>query len=504
MTCTANGTAKAGNYSNTGYVEGTPEGLEGVIGKVQNSDVSGYYGADPSIEITKTTNGEDAKTAPGPLIKVGEPITWRYMITNTGNVDLTGVSVVDDEEGIIATCPTMLAASATVTCTITGTAEEGQYSNLATVTGNPPAGFGPVTDSDPSHYFGVDPGVRIKKLTNGVDIDAADPPYILVGNPVNWTYQVSNVGNLQLAGVSVTDSDASLVISCPKATLPTGASMTCTASGTAVAGEYENTGIVKALPAGLSEQVQDLDVSRYFGAEPVIRLTMFTNGEDAKHAPGPYIPVGQPVVFTYQITSQDTRYIFTEIAVTDDSGVTVTCPVTTLEPGNDPIMCTASGTAGLGQQNLAGHVTAKALIHPTQDVLGRVETSDTSHYFGYALGLGLVKLTDGQQVPAPPGPEFAVGSTVTWTYEVTNTSNVPLTDIEVEDDQEGAVICPPGELGVGQSITCSASGTVIAGEYRNEAYASGKFGQETVKSSVAVSYHQGTSGYSIFLPLILR
>jgi hypothetical protein len=83
--------------------------------------------------------------------------------------------------------------------------------------------------------------------------------------------------------------------------------------------------------------------------------------------------------------------------------VTVTCPTTTLAPGDDPIVCTASGTAALGQQNLASHVTAKVIPRDDGEELGTVQASDPSHYFGYTLGLDLVKRTN-QIVTEPPGP----------------------------------------------------------------------------------------------------
>ena len=44
---------------------------------------------------------------------------------------------------------------------------------MGTATGTPPVGD-PVSDSDPSHYFGTVAGLDIEKSTNGEDAD--DPP----------------------------------------------------------------------------------------------------------------------------------------------------------------------------------------------------------------------------------------------------------------------------------------------------------------------------------------
>lgn len=114
----------------------------------------------PSIDIEKSTNGEDADDAPGPSIRVGAPVTWSYVVANTGTVDLTGITVVDDK-GVILDCQgkTSLTAGASMTCTGAGVATLGQYSNVGTATASwtMASGSGTVTDSDASHYLGVTP-----------------------------------------------------------------------------------------------------------------------------------------------------------------------------------------------------------------------------------------------------------------------------------------------------------------------------------------------------------
>ena len=65
-------------------------------------------------------------------------MTWTYVVTNTGDVDLTNVEVTDDIEGTICTIGD-LAVGETDTCTATGVATLGQYANMGTVTGFYPA-----------------------------------------------------------------------------------------------------------------------------------------------------------------------------------------------------------------------------------------------------------------------------------------------------------------------------------------------------------------------------
>src|SRR5690606_22961723 len=154
----------------------------------------------------KATNGADADAAPGPYVPIGDPVEWDYVVTNTGNVTLTGITVTDEPappDGI--TCPqTALPAGAAMTCTATGTAAAGPFANTAQVEATPASG-GTVTDSDPSHHFGVEPGIDIEKATNGEDADDAPGPYVPVGDPVTWAYVVTNESNVPITGVAVTD-----------------------------------------------------------------------------------------------------------------------------------------------------------------------------------------------------------------------------------------------------------------------------------------------------------
>lgn len=110
----------------------------------------------PAVKIKKSTNGEDADNAPGPSIPVGGAVSWRYVVTNTGTINLTGLVVVDDR-GVSVNCngQTTLSAGQTLMCTASGVATLGQYSNVGKVTAN--SASGSVDDSDPSHYLGVTP-----------------------------------------------------------------------------------------------------------------------------------------------------------------------------------------------------------------------------------------------------------------------------------------------------------------------------------------------------------
>ncbi len=167
MECTATGVAIEGQYANMGKVEGTTPG-DMVI---DDEDPSHYFGAKPGIDIEKATNGEDADDPTGPVVPVGSDVTWTYVVTNTGNVELTNVTVTDNQIGQIACPESTLAPQETMDCTASDIAMAGQYANMALVEGTTPGGMD-ITDEDPSHYFGDDCNIKVEKTCIVLDMPA--------------------------------------------------------------------------------------------------------------------------------------------------------------------------------------------------------------------------------------------------------------------------------------------------------------------------------------------
>ena len=338
---------------------------------------------EPAIDLEKATNGKDADNPPGPTITVGDAVTWTYAVTNTGNVTLTNVTVTDDVLGAI-TCPqTTLAPGGVMTCTAFGTATEGQYANLGTVTGETETGQ-EVNDEDPSHYNGRvadEPAIDLEKATNGEDADDPPGPTITVGDPVTWTYVVVNTGNVTLTNVAVTD-DVLGAIDCPQTTLAPGAEMTCTAGGTAAEGQYANLGTVTG-ETETGQEVSDEDPSHYNGRvadQPAIDLEKATNGEDADDPPGPTLEVGAVVTWTFVVTNIG-NVALVDVAVTDDQIGAIACPQTTLAV-DEVMTCTANGIAQAGQYANMGTVTGNSAT------TGETVTDlDPSHYSTQPTGL---------------------------------------------------------------------------------------------------------------------
>ena len=119
-------------------------------------------------------------------ITLGDDLWYQFVVTNTGNVTLTNVAVVDDTFGIAVTCPaTTLAPVVSTTCTADAAhtvtvaeADAGNVHNEATTNATDPNGA-PVTDSDALDTPVIqNPSIGIEKLTNLVDADTAPGPYL--------------------------------------------------------------------------------------------------------------------------------------------------------------------------------------------------------------------------------------------------------------------------------------------------------------------------------------
>jgi hypothetical protein len=104
-----------------------------------------------------------------------------------------------------------------------------------------------------------------------------------------------------------------------------------------------------------------------------------------------------------------------------------------------------------------------------------------------SAGIAVTKLTNGTNNNAPPGPTVPVGSTVTFTYTVTNGGNVPLAGVTVQDDNGTAADSGDdfnatftggdgngnGLLDVSETFTFTASRIATSGQYTNIGTATG-------------------------------
>jgi hypothetical protein len=256
-----------------------------------------FANTQPAIQIVKLTNNTNNDSPPvagvpdGPMVPVGSPVTWTYIVTNPGNEPIENVEVTDDHVGIIAGQPigdtnsnNKLDPNETWGYAAAGTAVAGQYSNIGGVTGASTLSHTSVGAQNPDHYFGVQPGIQIVKKTN--DLDNANA-HVAADSTVTWTYFVTNTGNVALKDVAVTDN----MLTVPPAAvlgsdnlhnigdanndslLQVGETWEFTASGTAIAGQYVNTGTATGTDATntVTTPVTASEDDGYFGDVTGIR-----------------------------------------------------------------------------------------------------------------------------------------------------------------------------------------------------------------------------------------
>ncbi len=365
----------------------------------------------PAIALVKKTNGSDNNTAPGIYLRVGSTVTWTYLVTNTGNVPLSAAAVTDDKVGDVACPASYLAVGDTMTCKATGVVIAGQYTNVGTVIANDALGTR-VTATDADNYFGSAPRMTLVKTTNDTDNNAAPGLSIPVGSPLTWKYVVTNTGNVALSNLAITDNKIAGTI-CSAPSLAIGASFTCSKTGTATAGQYTNIGTATAKdPAGATVTASDSD--NYFGVNAVVSLVKKTNGTDNNSGPGPVVSTGSTVTWTYAITNGG-NVALSKIAVTDDKAGAVTCPAATLAPGAS-MTCSKTGTATKGQYTNVGTVNAT-------DPGGRiVSAQDVDHY------LGVDPPTADLAVTAVAPQTGTAGGTFTYLMKAINNGVTPATN----------------------------------------------------------------------------
>ena len=214
-----------GSITNTATADGSPTG--GVLVPATDTLTVAITGQAPALTIDKT-----AKASYGP----GDTITYSYLVTNTGNVTINALAVSDDKLGAI-TCPvSSLAPAAFTTCTAThlvsgADLDLGSITNTATADGSPTGGvLVPATDTLTVAITGQAPALSLKKTS--------DQDGYVVGDTIDYTYLVTNTGNVAIGNLAVTD-DKLADVTCPATptTLNPGDTITCTATYKTVAAD---------------------------------------------------------------------------------------------------------------------------------------------------------------------------------------------------------------------------------------------------------------------------
>ena len=227
---------------------------------------------------------------------VDETITYTLTATNTGNVTLTAVDVEDPLLGELDCTPVIpatLEAGASLTCTGTYdvTADDlayGGIDNSATATGLAPDEETEVSSEASLLIPSVTPRLSVVKT-------ASPETYSTVNELITFTILVSNVGNVSLDNVAVTDSWGALTLDCDPAasgvTLDILENITCTASyrttgGDLTIGELTNS-------ASATGQYQP-DGGDPIDVDDTASVTVYREGSGPTPTPTPTPPAPSP------------------------------------------------------------------------------------------------------------------------------------------------------------------------------------------------------------------
>ncbi len=379
----------AGTHTNIATATGTPPSGPDVTD--EDTQIV-TFNTMPSIHIAKSfewTTGDGSQ--------VGDIVTFTYTVTNTGNVTLDPVTVSDDQLGPITLLATSLApgASTTGTATLTVTQallDAGSHTNIATATGTPPTGPD-VTDPDEKTVtFAQTPGISLVKYVSvdgGAtwhDANAAPGIYAITGQPVQWKYVITNVGNVTLSSLTLIDSVIGPIILSPT-TLAPQAAITVYQSGTVINGQYTNVATVTGTPS-VGDNVQASDPANYFGEDASISVVKSVSTtasgpwDDANSPPGPQVTVGSDVYFQFVITNTGSVPL-SGVTLTDSVyNAGSTPPFVPTPPIPDPLATSATYTYVYGPVTAtAGFHTDIATATGTTTGGTDVTDSDPAHFF---------------------------------------------------------------------------------------------------------------------------
>jgi gliding motility-associated-like protein len=251
----------------------------------------------PSIAISKDgtymDNNSDGKT------NVGDTIIYKFVVTNTGNVPLSNVTVTDNN-AVVSGGPISLAVGASDSTTFTAVhtitqadIDAGIVYNSAITSATPPTGppvMGTSTDPTPCATCPVNPACptctdtktplaqspSIALVKTAVLIDENGDGLTQVGETIQYSFVLTNTGNVPLTNITIKDPLPGVVMSGGPISLLPGESDSTSFTGTyAVTVEDLSNGSVsnQAIATGTNPQgvvVKDLSGSNIVNDEPTV------------------------------------------------------------------------------------------------------------------------------------------------------------------------------------------------------------------------------------------
>lgn len=428
------------------------------------------------------------KTVSSTMVNPGDTVTYTFEVTNTGDYDLSGVTVSDPLFGSTWSYPLgTLAAGETTSFEMPYTFPEntspGTFINTATALATYSGGA--VSDTDDETVLiqtvtAQEPSINIHK---NVNVTSAAP-----GDEVSYSIHVTNTGNVDLTNVIVTDPMLGDTWSYTVGTLHAGEIVwiyaTYTIPADAQAGALVNTATVSGLtPSG--GQVTDsastsLVIDNGGTTDPYaqVNLVKRVNTETANP--------GDTIIYTFTVTNMGT-YGLTDTIVTDPLfGETWLYIVGALEPGASIAFDVSYVIPADALTGIIENTASVTAVYPDGTVNDTAtETVSVISPTGDEAAISVDKIADLQSA--------APGDTITYTITVTNTGNIDIDDAVVTDHLMGDFWSYSfGSLHAGQWKDYTYTYTVPMGtlsmELVNTAVVTGSYsdGSVTAEDSAAV------------------
>ena len=283
-----------------------------------------------------------------------------------------------------------------------------------------------------------------------LEVDISTNRYRDPGEVIEFTYTIHNGRNIPIDGpIAVVDTLIGTIPSCGTTPLAAGASTTCTA-------EYT----VQASDTGPNKAIRNTAYATYDGAESSSdsSIALWDNptkvGLEIEADPLVYSNEGDEITYTYKIInigelpltgpfSVNHRHL--EIGTIDPCG-----DAATLEPG-EQTGCQATYT--ITRRDLDGsEISSEASAAAQGSGIGtsgftRIKIEEEARRLKFHIDYSPFSFSD-------------IGDVISYTYSLTNTSNVPLPGpFKVQIDGIGAAFdpCGSGPLEIGESTSCNNS-----------------------------------------------
>ena len=498
-----------GSYS-VAYTATVNNGATGTVG---NSVVITGQGGDPDPQCPSCSTNHPVGIPDLLLVKqavlddtngngfadAGEDIDYTLTATNTGNVTLTDVTIIDPLIGTLSCIPTqpaILAPAAALVCTGTYTVTQPNVdaggSIVNTATASAPDPFDPVnnpplTDEDATSTPVVPvPGLVLVKAA--VLDDSNGNTFADLGETINYTLTATNTGNLALTDVVIADpliEDQPAVLNCipaQPAALAPAEQLVCTGSYLVSQNDLDaGPDIVNIATVVAPDPIDPINnpplgdddtTTTPTAFDATIELTkVITSGD-------PYTNVND--VITYELTATNTgNVVLSQVTISDPQAVLGVCtPIqpATLLPGEN-LVCAAGYQVTQPDINL-GSFTNTATVDGVDPNNDPVQATDQAIANGPAL---TPLLTTTKQLTSNADEDgsgnVTLGDTLTYTLTVTNAGNVTLTGVTLVDSLIATLNCVPAQpatLDPTGQLMCTGDyvvqpGDVTAGQVVNTA-----------------------------------